>query len=96
MPDRDILKRFVNLDISALIETEKIFLDMLYIYKDTFSVRDEISICPNIEVDIEVIYTSPFLIRLFHVKEGTPFMDKEGKTTSFWEYFFCIFVNCYN
>ena len=29
-------------------------MDMLYTYKDAFSLRDEIGTCSNIEVDIDV------------------------------------------
>ena len=36
-------------------------MDMLYKYKEAFSLRDEIGTCPNIEVDIEVTDRSPFL-----------------------------------
>ena len=35
---------------------------MLYKYKETFSLRDEIGTCPNIEVEIDVTDKSP----LFH------------------------------
>ena len=42
---------------------------MLYKYKHTFSLRDEIGTCPNIEVEIDVTDKSPFFIRLYHVKE---------------------------
>ena len=42
---------------------------MLYKYKDTFSLRDEIGTCPNIEVEIYIIDKSPFIIRPFHAKE---------------------------
>ena len=35
-------------------------MDMLYKYKDTFSLRDEIGTCPNNEVEIDVIDNSPF------------------------------------
>ena len=34
-----------------------------------FSLRDEIGMCPNIEVNIEVTDNSPFFIRPYHVKE---------------------------
>ena len=34
---------------------------MLYKYKEAFSLGDEIGICPNIEVEIDVIDRSPFL-----------------------------------
>ena len=34
---------------------------MLYDYKDVFSLTDEIGMCGNIEVNIEVTDNSPFL-----------------------------------
>ena len=36
-------------------------MEMLYEYKDVFSLRDEIGICPNKEVNKEVTDNSPFL-----------------------------------
>ena len=42
---------------------------MLYKYKEAFILRDEISTCPNIEVEIDVTDRSPFFIRPYHVKE---------------------------
>ena len=52
----------------------------LYKYKDTFSLRDEIGSCPNIEVEIDVTDKSAFFIRLYHVKEeDKTFIDKEMK-----------------
>ena len=51
---------------------------MLYEYKDVFSLRDEIGMCPNIEVNIEVTNNSPFFIRTYHVKEeDRAVLDKE-------------------
>ena len=42
--------------------------------------RDEIGICPNIEVEIEVTDRSPFLIRPFHAREeDKAILDKEMK-----------------
>ena len=35
---------------------------MLHKYKEAFSLRDEIGACPNIEVEIDVIDKSPFLL----------------------------------
>ena len=53
---------------------------MLYRYKETFSLRDEIGTCPNIEVEINVTNKSPFFIRLYHVREeDKTFIDKEMK-----------------
>ena len=37
-------------------------MDILYRYKDTFSLKDEIGTCPNIEVEIDVTDKSPFLL----------------------------------
>ena len=44
-------------------------MDMLYKYKDAYSLRDEIGTCPNIEVEIDITDKSPFFIRPYHVKE---------------------------
>ena len=44
-------------------------MDMLYKYKDTFSLRDEIGTCPNKEVEIDVTDKFPFFVRPYHVKE---------------------------
>ena len=55
-------------------------MDMLYKYKEAFSLRDEIGTCPNIEVEIEVTDKSPFFIRLYHVREeDKAIIDKEMK-----------------
>ena len=44
-------------------------MDMLYKYKEAFSFRDEIGICPNIEVGIDVTDKSPFFFRPYHDRE---------------------------
>ena len=53
MSDREIVGKY----------KKKQVMDMLYKYKDTFSLRDEIGTCPNIEVEIEITDKSPFCIR---------------------------------
>ena len=35
-------------------------MEMLYKYKDAFSLRDEIDTCPNREIEINVTDKSPF------------------------------------
>ena len=35
-------------------------MEMLYEYKDVFSLGDEIGMCPNVEVNTEVADNSPF------------------------------------
>ena len=55
-------------------------MNMLYKYKDAFSLRDKIGMCLNIEVGIEVTDKSPFFIRPYHVREeDKKFIDKEMK-----------------
>ena len=55
-------------------------MDMLFKYKEAFSLRDEIGTCPNIEVEIEVMDKSPFFIRSYHVREeDKAILNKEMK-----------------
>ena len=43
-------------------------MEMLYTYREAFHLRDEIGMCPNIEVEIDVTDKSPFFIRPYRVK----------------------------
>ena len=81
MMDREILDKYVNLDNSCLTKTEKTQVrDLLYKYKDAFSLRDEIGLCPNIKIEINVTDKSPFFIRPFHANEEDKVIsDKEMK-----------------
>ena len=45
-------------------------MDMLYTYKGTFCLRNEIGTFPNIEVEKDVTNKSLFFTRPYHVKEG--------------------------
>ena len=63
MSDREILRKYINLDDTCLMEDEKEkeeVMEMLYKYKEAFSLRDQIGTCPNIEVGIHVTDKSPF------------------------------------
>ena len=54
--------------------------NMIYEYKDAFSLRDEIGTCPNIEIDIDVTDKMPFFIRPYHIREEDKrILDKEMK-----------------
>ena len=79
MTDKEILDKYVDLKDSCLEEIEKKqVMEMLYKYKDVFSLRDEIGTCPNMEVNIEVTDNTPFFIRPYHVKEeDRAVLDKE-------------------
>ena len=52
-------------------DREKQVRDLLYQYKDVFSLRDEIGLCPNIEIEIDIMDKSPFFIRQFHLMKRT-------------------------
>ena len=50
----EILEKYIDLGTSCLNKEEKLkVMDMLYKYKDAFSLRDEIGTCQNIEVEKE-------------------------------------------
>ena len=62
MTDKQILDKYTNLDNSCLSKEEKReVMNMLYKYRDAFSLRDDIGTCPNIKVEIDVTDKSPFL-----------------------------------
>ena len=79
--DREILEKYIDLGTSCLNREEKLkVMDILYKYKEAFSLRDEISTCPNIEVEIDVTDKSPLFIRPYHVREEDKVViDKEMK-----------------
>ena len=81
MTDREILDKYIDLEGSCLTKHEKQKLrNLIYEYKDAFSLGDEIGTCPNIKVEIDVTDSSPFFIRLFHAKEeDKAILDKEMK-----------------
>ena len=81
MMDREMLEEYINVGMPCLNKEEKLkVMDMLYKYKEAFSLRDEIGTCPNIEVEIEVRDKSPFFIRPYHMREEDKVViDKEMK-----------------
>ena len=81
MTDREILEKYIDLKNSCLNKEEKVkVMDMLFNYKETFSLRDDIGTCPSIEVEIEVTDQSSFFIRSYHVREeDKAIIDNEMK-----------------
>ena len=81
MTDREILDKYINLESSCLTKWEKQKLrNLIYEYKDAFSLRDEIGTCLNIKVEIDVTDSSLFFIRPFHAREeDKAILDKEMK-----------------
>ena len=80
MSDREILDKFINLDNLCLTMIEKKQVrDFLYKYKDTFSLRDKIGLCPNIKMEIDIM-DIPIFIRPFHANEEDKIiLDNEMK-----------------
>ena len=53
-------------------------MDMLYKYKEAFSLRNVIGTCHHIEVGIDVTDKSPFFVRPYHIREeDKKVIDKE-------------------
>ena len=81
MTNREILEKYINLGNSCLSKEKKMkVIDMLFMYKEAFSLRDEIGTCPSIEIEIDVTDKLPFFIRPYHIREeDKAFIDKEMK-----------------
>ena len=79
MTDKEILDKYINLDNSWLTKVEKTQVrDLLYKYKDAFSLRDKIGLCPNIKIEIGITDRSLFFIRPFHAsEEDKKILDKK-------------------
>ena len=69
MSDREILEKYIDLNRSCLTDIIKQVKDMLYKYRETFSFRDEIDTCPNIEVEIDVMDKHHSLLDLITSKK---------------------------
>ena len=69
MSDKEVLDKYVDLDKSCLTDEEKKqVLNMLYKYKDAFSLRDEIGMSQYRSRD-RLTDKSPFFIRPYHINE---------------------------
>ena len=79
MTDQEILEKYIDLSYSDLNSAEKRSLyKVLMKYKDAFSLRDEIVLCPNMEIELELNNETPFFIRQFPIKESEKdVVDKE-------------------
>ena len=79
MTDEEILYKTIDLSKSALDENgKKKLMAMILKHKEAFSLRDEISECPNLEINIDVIDDSPFFVHPFNIsEEDKPIMDRQ-------------------
>ena len=85
MSDRECLEKFIDLIDSDITEGEKRNLyKILYKYKKAFSLRDEIGLCQNMEVELELTDETPFFIGPFPIKESDEdLVDKEMRKGCF-------------
>ena len=80
MTDKEIIEIYRPRQIMFDPGRKERSMKILYKYKDTFSLRDGIGTCPNIEVEIDVTDKSPFFFRPHHVREeDKAFIDKKMK-----------------
>ena len=70
MTNQDILEKYIDLSDSDLSSAEKRNLyKVLVKYKNAFSLRDEIGLCSNMEIELELNDERPFFIRPFPIEE---------------------------
>ena len=70
MTDQEILEEYVDITDSDLNPAEKKSLyKVLLKHQEAFSLRDEIGLCPNMEMELELNDETPFFIRPFPIKE---------------------------
>ena len=81
MTDQEILEKYVDLSDEDLNAAEqKSLYKVLLKYEEAFSLRDEIGLCPNMEIELEFNDDTPFFIRPFPIKESEKeVVDKEMK-----------------
>ena len=79
MTDEQLIRKLIDLSQSYLTEEEKEeLIQIIMKYRRAFSLRDEIGVCPHMEVELELTDTSPFFIRPFPIAETEkPIVEKE-------------------
>ena len=81
MTDREILEKYIDLkNVCLSKDDKKKVMDMLFKYREVFSLRDEIGTHPHTGVEIDITDKSPFFIRPYHLREEDKvIIDKEMK-----------------
>ena len=79
MTDKEILESTIDLSEACITKKQKQALyKILLKYRQAFSFRDEIGLCPYMEVKLELKDKTPFYIRQFPIKEEEKiFVDRE-------------------
>ena len=64
MPDKELNESTIDLSVACITEIQKQApYEILLKYRGAFFTRDEIGLCPNMEVKLELIDKTPFYIR---------------------------------
>ena len=77
--DSELIREGINMDESVL-EPEELdeFYRITERYREAFSLRDEIGLCPSLKVHLYLKDNAPFFIRPYPIKQGErQFIDKE-------------------
>ena len=70
MSDAELIRSTIDLSKSILDKREqKAFYKVLERYREAFSLRDEIGLCPNMEVKLNLHDVTPFFIRPYPIAE---------------------------
>ncbi len=89
MTDEEIIRKHINLKESNLHSSEQEdVVDMIYEYREAFSLYSEISSCPNFEAEISLTNDEPFYIRPYRLSGDdreivTRELEKLGKIRNF-------------
>ena len=75
--DEEIFRKQVDLSKSHLSKKEKTkMLNLCQKYREAFSLRDEVGVCPKIKIHIDMLDKTPFFVRPFPIaEEDKPLMD---------------------
>ena len=78
MTDKELLERTIDPSEGCITGKRKQALyKILLKYREAFSLRDEIGLCPNMEVKLELKNKTPYYIRPFTIKEEKIIVDRE-------------------
>ena len=69
MTDKELHESTIYLSAACITERQKQALYKILLKYRAFSLRDEIGLCPNMEVKLEFKDKTPFYFRPFPIKE---------------------------
>ena len=81
MIDKELLESTIDLSDDCITEKQKqVLYQIILKYREAFSLRDEIGLCPNMQVKLKLKDKTPFYIRPFPINEEEKIIvDREMK-----------------